>query len=70
VILIFCDLLRQLQRGDEGSGARIYNEKREPRLLRSISTTDLASMHVMSLTQEGEFVVLAPGKRWGQHERA
>lgn len=50
------------------AGLRIYDVKDAPRLARAIPISELASMHVMSLTQLEKRVYLALGNHWGKHE--
>ena len=51
-------------------GLRIYDVKDTPKLVRTIPISELASMHVMSLTQVGNRIYLALGNHWGKREKA
>lgn len=50
------------------AGLKIFDVTGAPRLARSIPISELASMHVMSLTQSGKRIYLALGNHWGKHE--
>ena len=52
------------------AGLRIYEVKDAPRLVRTIPVTELAGLHVMSLSQEGQRVCLALGNHWGKRDTA
>lgn len=51
-------------------GLLIYDVKGSPRLVRSIPTARLKSMHVMSLSQADKRLFLALGNHWGKRETA
>ncbi len=52
------------------AGLRVYDVKNAPRLVSTIPIADLATMHVMSLSQSGQRIYLALGNHWGKHESA
>lgn len=51
-------------------GLRIYDVRDSPRLVRTISVAELASLHVMSLSQVGTQIYLALGNHWGKRGSA
>jgi hypothetical protein len=52
------------------AGLRVYDVTNAPRLVHSIPISDLAAMHVMSLSQVGKRIYLALGNHWGKKESA